>query len=275
MVFSLLRPTRTLEPDHLPTSLSVSGLSDIGRVRQRNEDSVALVPESGVAVVADGMGGHPGGDIASQIAAATAARVLQEALDAELPAAELIEALRNAMTECVTRAHEDIRARGAAEPGLDGMGTTLTAMVVHAEETRYVLGHVGDSRAYLYRDGALRQLTRDDTWVQERVERGDIAPEAARRHPFAHLLTQCLGLEEAPDPQILDGTVESGDVYLLCTDGLVGMLDDAEMEEILRGMKTSNGDAGEHTSTIQALLDAANAAGGNDNITAALVSFGP
>lgn len=258
----------------MSTPLSVSGFSDIGRVRKRNEDSIALVPEVGIAVVADGMGGHPGGDIASQIASATAARILEDAQRQRPPPSQFVAVLRQAMTGCVATAHRDIRARGEAEPQLDGMGTTLTALVVHPEHRTYVLGHVGDSRAYVFRDRALRQLTRDDTWVQDRVDRGDIDLESARRHPFAHLLTQCLGLEEAPAPQILDGTMEPGDLYLICTDGLVGMLDDGQMEEILGRAPAPNGHPGEHTVTVKALLDAANEAGGHDNITAAIVSLG-
>lgn len=254
--------------------LSIVGLTDIGRVRKRNEDSLALIPDTGVAVVADGMGGHPGGDIASRIASDTAARILDQAQRGNPSPDQLLGVLREAMTGSVAMAHRDIRARGEAEPELNGMGTTLTAIVVDADARTYVLGHVGDSRAYLFRSGVLSQLTRDDTWVQDRVDRGDIDPETARTHPFAHLLTQCLGLEESPSSQILDGTIEPGDVILLCTDGLVGMVADARLEEILREAPHGNGDTAGYTATISTLLDAANEAGGQDNITAAIVTLG-
>jgi len=264
--------TRSFEPSHLP-SHSVTGLTDIGRSRKRNEDSLSLLPSVGVAVVADGMGGHPGGDVASRIAAETATRLLEAAHEENPPTTAVEEHLRAAMAECVIAAHDEIRAHAAREPELEGMGTTLTAMIVHAETGMYVLGHVGDSRAYLYRNGVLKQLTRDHTWVQDRVEKGDIRPEAARKHPFGHMLTQCLGLEDRPVPQILDDHVKGGDAYLLCSDGLVGMLEDSELEAILADQLASNGPGGpvDPLATVQALLDAANAAGGHDNITAALV----
>jgi len=258
----------------LSQPLSVFGLTDIGRVRKRNEDSIALVPEAGIAVVADGMGGHPGGDIASQIASTTAATMLEDASRRNPTSDQLVPSLRQAMTGCVATAHRDIRARGESQPELDGMGTTLTALVVHPETKTYVLGHVGDSRAYLFRRDSLTQLTRDDTWVQDRVDRGDIDSESARKHPYAHLLTQCLGLEDPPAPQILDGMIEPGDLFLLCTDGLVGMLDDGQVEAILREAPASNGASVEIAATVQKLLGAANEAGGHDNITAAIVTLG-
>ena len=243
-------------------------------MRTRNEDSLSLVPELGVAVVADGMGGHPGGDVASRIAASTAAKTLTEELGPG--ASEYSDAatrLSVAMRRSVIRAHQEIRAQTEREPELDGMGTTITALIVDPDADLFVLGHVGDSRAYRFRGGKLTQLTRDDTWVQERVEAQILTAEQARRHPFAHLLTQCLGLDDTPTPHILQGPVEIGDAFLLCTDGLVGMVEDGELEQILVRELDVNGDgvAGEHA--LQALLDAANEAGGHDNITAVLLTI--
>jgi protein phosphatase len=232
------------------------------------------VPELGVAVVADGMGGHPGGDVASRIAASTAAKVLAQELEGEAAGFDDVATrLSVAMRRSVIRAHREIRAEGEREPDLEGMGTTITALVVDPATDVYVLGHVGDSRAYLFRDGKLTQLTRDDTWVQERVDAQILTAEQARRHPFAHLLTQCLGLEDTPTPHILHGSVQIGDAYLLCTDGLVGMVEDGDLEDILARELGKNG-AAEGEPALQALLDAANAAGGHDNITAVLMSIG-
>jgi protein phosphatase len=138
-----------------------------------------------------------------------------------------------------------------------------------------VLGHVGDSRAYRFRNGTLTQLTRDDTWVQERIEANLLTPAQARKHPFGHLLTQCLGLDDAPTPSILQGAVEVGDAYLLCTDGLVGMLEDAQLEEILARELSAEPSAERLQPALQSLLDAANEAGGHDNITAVLVAIDP
>lgn len=267
----------TLESPHLPKALSVTGLSDIGRVRRRNEDSLSLIPDLGVVVVADGMGGHPGGDVASQIAADTTARLLGHAVaESELNGAgEFVAPLRVAMARCMQSAHDEVRGRGAADPELEGMGTTLTAMAVDAKSGAFVLGHVGDSRAYRFRSGKLTQLTRDDTWIQEQIERGDISEVNAKRSPYAHLLTQCVGLEDAPVPQVVDGRAEPGDAFLLCTDGLVGMLDDAQMERLLseRLGPDSSGGPRARVAAVKGLLDAANEAGGHDNITAALIVF--
>ncbi len=249
-------------------------MTDVGKMRTRNEDSSALVPRLGVAVVADGMGGHPGGDVASRMAADAVADVLAQEMERGRASGEVEpDRLNSAMRRCVIRAHEEIRSRGEREPDLDGMGTTLTAFAVDSATDRFVLGNVGDSRAYLFRGGELAQLTRDDTWVQERIDANQLTLEQAKRHPFAHLLTQCLGLEDTPDPRITEGTVHTGDVYLLCTDGLVGMIDDSTVARILAAeLDRDRASSGEVA--LRALLDAANDVGGHDNITAVLVRIG-
>jgi protein phosphatase len=249
----------------------VTGSSDIGRIRRRNEDAIALVPELGIAVVADGMGGHPGGDVASRLAADTAAQLLRAAIETRDPSRAFQAALLGSAEQAVLRAHEAIRARGTEEPRLDGMGTTLTAMAIDAATGTYVIGHAGDSRAYRLRAGALEQLTRDDTWVQQQIDNGHMPPSAARSSPYAHLLTQCLGLEDPPTPQLLSGRAESGDTFLLCTDGLVGMLDDDVMRALLHERLSVNGAAPD--AALDALVAAANDEGGHDNITAALIRF--
>jgi serine/threonine protein phosphatase PrpC len=255
----------------------VIGLSDVGQTRSRNEDSLSLIPELSVAVVADGMGGHPGGDIASRVAAETATQILGEELADGISATEdPATQLGEVMLRTVVAAHEAIRVEGQKDPELKGMGTTITALAVDPQTGAYVLGHVGDSRAYLYRGGELTQLTRDDTWVQERVDAEQLTADQARRHPFAHLLTQCLGLEDTPVPHITHGSVEVGDSYLLCSDGLVGMLDDPELAEILGRELNANGASAEterRQTAVKALIDAANEAGGFDNITAVLLTI--
>lgn len=253
----------------MPHPIAVSGLSDVGQVRRRNEDSFAVFPDLGVAVVADGMGGHPGGDVASRIAAERAARHLAEAVETWIApssadgAAAFIEHFRPVMTDAVIGAHRAVRREAEAQPELDGMGTTLTAMVLSPILGTWIIGHVGDSRAYRLREGTLTQLTRDDTWIQDQIEQGVMQPESAKLSPYAHLLTQCVGLEDSPTPQILEGAAAAGDRYLLCTDGLVGMVDDARVAEVL------GTDA-----PLKALIAEANEAGGQDNITATLVRYG-
>ncbi len=257
---------------YVPHKPSVFGLTDVGKTRTRNEDSWATASGHGIAVVADGMGGHPGGDVASRIAADIVAGILGEELGSAGRAGDGQERLSAAMHRSVLAAHDAIRARGAAEVELDGMGTTLTALAVDPASDVYVLGNVGDSRGYRYRAGELTRLTKDDTWVQERIDARQLTPEQARRHPFAHLLTQCLGLEDTPKPRITQGSVEPGDAYLLCSDGLVGMVEEDALAKILAdGLKTQS--TADREKTLRALIDAANEAGGFDNITAVLVTI--
>jgi protein phosphatase len=221
----------------------------------------------GIAVVADGMGGHPGGDVASRVATDTAVRILGEELGrAARPGEGGPDRLSAAMHRSVLGAHEAIRARGQTEPELDGMGTTMPAIAVDHESDLFVLGNVGDSRGYRFRAGELTRLTKDDTWVQERIDARQLTPEQARRHPFAHLLTQCLGLEDAPKPRITQGSIERGDAFLLCTDGLVGMIEETALADILRQGRPP-------ADTLRELIDVANRAGGFDNITAVLVTI--
>lgn len=254
----------------MPPSVRFAVHTDVGRVRQRNEDSWATVPEIGLAVVADGMGGHPGGDVASREATdavvAELSRLRAGRGDDPLDG-NLHESLGEAMARCVLTGHEAVRLRGTREPGLRGMGTTLTALTVHAESGRWAVGHAGDSRAYLLRDGSLRQITRDDTWVQAQIEAGRISPEEARHHPAAHVLTQCLGLESPPEPRSTVGEVEESDRFLLCTDGLSGMVPDDEIQEALE----AHADPEE---AARDLVERALARGGTDNVTVVVVDAG-
>jgi protein phosphatase len=210
------------------------------------------------------MGGHPGGDVASRIAADAAVRILEEELGRGDRSPGGRERLSAAVHRSMLGAHEAIRARVDVEPELEGMGTTLTAIVVDPDSRVFALGNVGDSRGYRFRAGELTRLTKDDTWVQDRIDARQLTPEQARRHPFAHLLTQCLGLEDAPKPRITQGSIEPGDAYLLCTDGLVGMIEEAQLAEILA--------RGADEGALRTMIDTANAAGGFDNITVVLVT---
>lgn len=246
----------------MPLRLTLAGKTDIGRVRRRNEDSFGVVPELGIAVVADGMGGHPGGDVASRSAAERALERLRET-SADGPT-------ERAMADVILGAHAAVRDRGASEPALSGMGTTLTAFLADVVEEAWCIGHVGDSRAYLLRRRALSQLTRDDTWVQQKVDAGQLAPAQARHHPCGHILTQCLGSEAPPAVQVLTGPLEAGDLFLLCTDGLVGMLDDETLRGIL--LAHAHGPSPDVEAAARSLVGAALDRGGFDNITVALIA---
>jgi PPM family protein phosphatase len=216
--------------------------SDIGRLRERNEDSVLL--RDPLFAVADGMGGHRGGNVAS----ALAVEALQEMTDGK--AAELLARVKQANVR--------VLERGQAQSDLRGMGTTLTAVL--ADGSKGHLVHIGDSRAYLLRDGQLQQLTRDHTLVQRMVDEGRLSPKEAERHPQRSILTRALGVDMDAEPDPLTFDLHAGDRLLLCTDGLTGMVNEDEIQAILQ-------EEADPQAACERLVDAANEAGGEDNIT--------
>jgi len=227
--------------------------TDTGRVRDHNEDRAYAHDE--LVAVADGMGGAAAGEVAAQLAI-RAIRQLSGPIDTA--------SLRGAL-ESANRA---IRRTAASDPSKQGMGTTMTAIAVDDGVAQIV--HVGDSRAYLWRDGALRQLTDDHSVVAEMVRRGTISPDEAAQHPHRNVITRALGAE--PDVEVDAATepLRSGDVLLLCSDGLYTEVDDAGIADVL-GAVSALDDA------AHALVDRANAAGGADNVTVVLarVGYGP
>lgn len=220
-----------------------------GMVRQNNEDTV--FPDSSgesegsaVLIVADGMGGHVAGEVASRLAVNAAA-------SSDLDAADRVAAGNRAIREEVAR-----------EPSLEGMGTTMTLLSLD-EDGAATIGHIGDSRAYLYRDGELNQLTEDHTVAGELASLGQIEPEEAESHPQRHMLTRTLGLTRFVEVDEVEIELEVGDRILLCSDGLTEMVEDARIGEIVAD--------GTPDDAAWALIEAANAAGGVDNISVVLV----
>jgi protein phosphatase len=222
-------------------------VTDTGRRRLGNED--AYVSKSPFFAIADGMGGARAGEIAAGLAATA----LEEG---EPRSAEEIVKL-------IEEANRRIWERSLQDPDTAGMGTTLTAALVDAEAGTIVIGHVGDSRAYLYRGGALEQLTTDHSLVVELVESGILTPEEAERHPQRSAITRAVGTEPTVQVDAFTVDAEAGDVYLICSDGLTDMLTADELEDILE--KTP-----EPARAAEALVAAANARGGEDNITVVL-----
>jgi PPM family protein phosphatase len=222
--------------------------SDTGRQRRANEDSFFV--RAPLFVVADGMGGAQAGEVASRLAAEAFAGGLP---DAGTPEQRLEVRVRDANTRIHDRSQEDRT--------LNGMGTTLTAAYLDGDELS--LAHVGDSRAYLLRDGELTRLTRDHTLVDELVRRGELTEQEAAEHPQRSIITRALGPEPDIDIDLHTHCMQAGDVLLLCSDGLTGMISEDEVAQILGGAR-SLGDAG------RALVHAANEAGGRDNITVVL-----
>jgi serine/threonine protein phosphatase PrpC len=227
-----------------------AGVTDTGRRRLRNED--AFICEPPLFAVADGMGGARAGEIAAGLAAAA----LEEA-GAETRGAEGI-------AELISEANRRIWERSVADPRTTGMGTTVTAALVDAAGGTVAIGHVGDSRAYLLRDGEIEQLTTDHSLVAELVQSGVLTPEEAERHPQRSAITRALGTEETVDVESFTVVAQPGDVFLICSDGLSTMLADEEMKSAIEQADNDLERAAD------ALIAAANARGGEDNVTVVL-----
>jgi protein phosphatase len=223
--------------------------SDTGRQRNANEDT--LFTRGPVFVVADGMGGAQAGEVASKTAA--------EAFAAELPAAPPERVLR----ETIERANRSIHDHAREDPGLAGMGTTITAAIVDAGGEEVAIGHVGDSRAYRLRDGRLEQLTRDHSLVEELRRKGQLTEAQAEDHPQRSIITRALGPEPEVEVDLQTVPAQAGDVFLICSDGLTTMLDDDHIARLLSRASTME-------AAVRALVDEANRAGGRDNISVVL-----
>jgi protein phosphatase len=231
-------------------------------VRARNEDSYALVEDEGLFVVADGMGGHGNGDIASRIAVAA---VLEEYKRHPAEGAGEL-AVAEKLQSAFAHAHEQIRVAGDQDGSLRGMGTTVIAVVVDGRSA--VIGHVGDSRAYVLRGNTLTQLTEDHSWVYEQVAAGYLSAAQAREHPFKSVVTRALGGEQDVEVDLRRVRLQPGDLLILCSDGLTTMLTDEEIAEVLTG-------AGDIDEKSERLVAAANDSGGADNITVVLLAVEP
>ncbi|HVW33493.1 MAG TPA: Stp1/IreP family PP2C-type Ser/Thr phosphatase, partial [Acidimicrobiia bacterium] len=218
--------------------------TDVGRGRPENEDSVLVDPERRLYAVADGMGGHRAGEVAS----ATAIETLQDAYRRG-----------EALDRAVVSANAAVFAKAADDVALRGMGTTMTALAVEADGTA-LFGHVGDSRAYLMRDGAVSQVTVDHSLVEQLVREGRLSPEEAAHHPQRAIITRALGVDAAVEVDTYRVDLQPGDRLLLCSDGLTNMLPD----DTIAGALRRHADPQE---AADALVDMANQAGGDDNIT--------
>jgi PPM family protein phosphatase len=234
-----------------------AGATDPGRRRRRNEDAYVCQPP--LFAIADGMGGAQAGEVASGLAAA----VLEEAKgDAGGQHGE------DRVAALIQEANRRVYARSNEDAATSGMGTTMTVALVDAAEGTIAFGHVGDSRAYRVREGALEQLTDDHSLVGELVRSGRISPEEAESHPQRAVITRALGTEPDVDVDTFTVEAEPDDVYLLCSDGLTDMV---SADEILALLERGDGDL---EGAARGLVDAANAGGGDDNITVVLFQIG-
>jgi len=242
--------------------LRAAGLSDIGRCRQANQDQFFVGAELDVMAIADGMGGHAAGEVASDIAITALAESMGEERSG-WSSSDAAERLRTAMNDGNRKICESVVSRAEWR----GMGTTMVALVV--VEGSAVIGHVGDSRAYLLRSGRLRQLTSDHSWVNEQVKLGLLTDDEARRHPMRNIVTRALGNQPRVDVDVVEEPILPGDVFALCSDGLNGMILDAVIEETL----ATHGQVPQKA--CQILVEQANANGGEDNITVIVMAGTP
>ncbi len=233
---------------------------DPGRARSNNEDSVATDADVSLAVLADGMGGYNAGEVASNMATSfirsELGRWLREA-SSQASDAEV----RRAMDICVDNANRAIYNAANSNPQYAGMGTTLVVAVFR--DNRVLLGHVGDSRCYRLREGKLQQITRDHSLLQEQIDAGLITPEQAAFSANKNLVTRAVGVEDTVLLETHQHDVQHGDVFLMCSDGLSDMLDDEGIAQVLQQHDSLE-------SGTRALIDAANDAGGKDNISVIL-----
>jgi PPM family protein phosphatase len=228
--------------------------TDTGRRRRANEDAYVCRPP--LFAVADGMGGARAGEVAAQLAAAA----LEEAGTGTKG--------EKGITALIEEANRRIWERAVTDPATSGMGTTVTAALVDEAAGQVAIGHVGDSRAYLLRDGSLEQLTTDHSLVAELVQSGVLTPEEAERHPQRSAITRALGTEPSVRVETFTVAAAPGDLFLLCSDGLSAMLDDDEVAAAIEGA------GGEPAHAGAALVTAANEHGGEDNITVVLFELG-
>ena len=241
-------------------SFEFFSVTDTGRARTNNEDSVAVDEQAGLAVLADGMGGYNAGEVASGMATAFIKSELGRWLtEASINATD--SDVRRAMDICVDNANRAIFNAANSNPQYAGMGTTLVAAVLR--DGRLLMGHIGDSRGYRWRQGKLQQITRDHSLLQEQIDAGLITPEQAAFSANKNLVTRAVGVEDTVLLETHLHDVLPGDVFLLCSDGLSDMLDDERIASVLR-LHDSLPDAG------NALVAAANDAGGKDNIAVVL-----
>ena len=234
---------------------------DTGRARSNNEDSVAVDEAHGLAVLADGMGGYNAGEVASHMATSFIIAELGRWLEVAADKATDVE-LRRAMDICVDNANRAIYDAANADPQYAGMGTTLVVAHVRGNELR--IGHVGDSRAYRWRGNALEQITRDHSLLQEQIDAGLITPEQAAYSANKNLVTRAVGVEDSVQLETHLHELHAGDVVLMCSDGLTDMLPDSVLARLLQSHDAL-------PAVGQAMIAAANEAGGKDNISLILI----
>jgi len=235
--------------------IACAGRSDVGRHRSNNEDALLMRPDLGFVALADGMGGAASGEVASAIFMEAAFQVFSErSPQSSGTAVDLVQ-------KAFLRANERIMNKARQDPRHTGMG--CTAELLAFDDQTYIVGHVGDSRTYLLRDGRLRQITKDHSMVQEQIDKGLITQEEAKTHSMRSVIMRAVGVNETLAIDLIRGKAQSGDLFLLCSDGLSDMVGDDGLLDTLSLSIDLQG-------RVEKLIDSANRAGGYDNITVAL-----
>jgi len=249
------------------SSLRMAGKTDTGMVRDHNEDCFHIVPESGIAILADGMGGHLAGEVASAMAIDRVTHFLLNAFAASHAAKSATGNSASfestTLVEAIEAANAAIYGASVSRPEQSGMGTTIVAVAFH--DNTLTVAHVGDSRLYRYRRGELSAVTEDHSMVQELLRRGLMTPEEARTSLNRNLVTRALGIDPMVEVDVREQPYEDGDLYLLCSDGLNDVLADEEIAAVLAQHPDSM------ESAAQRLIADVNARGGPDNVTIVLI----
>ncbi len=236
-----------------------AAITDIGKVRDINEDNYCIYEENiGLYIVADGMGGHKSGEIAS----ATAIDIIRDHIKSYLTDEFLEQTVKGILFEAFNRANREIYKKSTSDYDCEGMGTTATVVLI--VEDKFYIGHIGDSRAYLFRNKELRQITEDHSLVAELVKNGSITEREAMKHPRKNIITRSLGNDETVKVDIFSMDFKKGDMIILCTDGLTNFVDKNELQRLL----IEEEDCFEVCNNLVSL---ANKRGGYDNITVLIV----
>jgi len=253
-IAELVNLIRRAEPPNMKRLFA--GATDTGCVRSANQDSYYIDPEGRFFVVADGMGGHAGGEVASQIAVDSIRSCLEALWDVEVTPQKL-------MQDAIDKANQAIINDQAANPVRSDMGTTIVVLLFRDEQPWFC--HIGDSRLYRLRGSKLEQISDDHTWIARAIQTGVVNPDEAKSHPWRHMLLQCLGREDVKSITAREIEWQPGDRLLICSDGLTEELTD----DLIAGYLASDG-TNDHIA--QSLINAANERGGGDNITVVIVS---
>ncbi|MFP3873295.1 MAG: Stp1/IreP family PP2C-type Ser/Thr phosphatase [Thiohalophilus sp.] len=247
--------------------LVIYGVSDVGLMREHNEDHIAWDKDMGLVIVADGMGGHNAGEVASEIAVNSIREALHDVLHPDMHSSHSID-LGDAVREAICYANDEINRQARENPAYNGMGTTIVLNLFY--DDRVISAHVGDSRGYRLRNDTLEQLTTDHSLVQEMVDNGYLSQEEAQLSASRNLITRALGIADTVDVDVTESKVDYGDVYIMCTDGLTDLVSDEEIVSLLREHRSET-DGCNLKGTTEALIALANDRGGKDNISVVLV----